>query len=115
MENFVRENSLKEKNEADQSFGESLCSFSNLVEKVLQTPTLESLSVMQRDDNEVEVSCEEDLVEAQVSWDIGTTLGLKVSNEKAMFAALAKVQGFQYFVIPRRRGHPRKNKDRTKI
>ena len=38
------------------------------------------------------VPFEEDLVEARVSWDLGKAMGLKVSNDKAMVAALAKVQ-----------------------
>ena len=115
MQNSGHRNSLEEKNEIGQSFGESLCSFSNTVEKVSQTPMLESLSGIQSDDNEVQVPCEEDLVGARISWDIGKTLGLKVSNENAMFDALAKVQECQDFVMPRKRGRPRKNKDSTKI
>ena len=62
------------------------------VEKVSQTLLLESISFLQRDDNEVVVPFEEDLVEARVSWDLGKAMGLKVSNDKAMVAALAKVQ-----------------------
>ena len=91
MQNSGYGNSLEEKNEVEQSFGESLCSFLNMVEKVSKTPTLESLSGIQSDDNDVQVPCEEDLVEARISWDIGKTLGLKVSNENAMFDVLAKV------------------------
>ena len=55
--------------------------------------------------------CEEDLVEARISWDIGKSLGCKVSNEKAMICALAKVLDIQ--VLPRKRGRSRKNKDRS--
>ena len=53
-------------------------------------------------------------MEAQVSWDIGKTLGLMVSNDKAMIAALAKVKDCQDFVIPRRRGRTRKAKNRNR-
>ena len=54
---------------------------------------------------------DEDLMEAQVSWDLGKVLGLQVSNERAMVGALAaKVQECQDFVLPRRRDRPRKNK-----
>ena len=115
MENFVCENSETEKNETDQSFGDSLWSNSNTIDKVPETLMLESLLDIQSEDNEVQMPCEEDLVEVRVTWDIGKTLGLSVSNEKAMFDALAKVQECQDFVIPRRRGRPRKNKDRTKV
>ena len=93
----------------------SLCSFSNPIENVPQTLTLESISILQKDDNEVEVPCEEDLVEAWVTWDTGESLGLKVSNEKAVIVTLAKVQECQDFVILRRRGRLRKIKDRTKV
>lgn len=34
---------------------------------------------------------EEDLVEMQVTWDLGKALELKISNEKAMIDALAKI------------------------
>ena len=40
---------------------------------------------------------------------------LKVSHEKAMVVALARVHECQDFVLPRRRGHPRKNEDHTKV
>ena len=35
------------------------------------------------------MSCEEDLVKEQITCDIGESLGLKVSNIKAMITALA--------------------------
>ena len=34
---------------------------------------------------------EEDLMEAQLAWDIGKVLGLRVSNEKAMIDVISKV------------------------
>ena len=73
---------------------------------------LESLSILNRDVNEDVILDEEDLVEARVSWDVGKVLGLKVSNDKAMIDTLAKVKECQDFVLPRKRGRPRKNKDR---
>ena len=51
---------------------------------------------------------EENLIEAQITWDIGKTLGCKVSNEMAMINALARVPEGQDFVIPRKRGCPKK-------
>ena len=75
---------------------------------------LESDSTLQREDIEVVVPNEEDLMEAQVLWDIGKVLGLQASNEKPIIVALVKVQECQDFILPRRRGHPRKNKGRTK-
>ena len=91
----VCQNFMVKGNEADQSFGKSLCSFSNLVEKVPQTLALELVSLLQKDDNEEEVLGEEDLVEAQITWDIGETFGFKVSNKKAMIVTLAKVHECQ--------------------
>ena len=63
-ENIVRKNSLEEGNEANQSYEESHCSISNSVEKVPQTPMLESESTLQREDIEVVVLDEEDFVES---------------------------------------------------
>ena len=71
---------------------------------------MDSVQVMHIEGIEDEVLCEKDLVEAQVSWDIGETLGLKVNNKKVMIEVLAKVQDCQDFVIPRRRGPPKKGK-----
>ena len=56
------------------------------------------------------VPFEEDLVEAQISWDIGKALEFKVSNENAMIDALFKVKNCQHFSLLRRKGCPRKNK-----
>ena len=63
-------------------------------------------------DIELEVSWEEKLAKAKVIWDPGKTLGLMVSNEKAMVAALAKVQDF---ILPRRRGCPRNAKNHNRV
>ena len=60
-------------------------------EKVLQTPLMDSNSIWQTEANEVVLLVDEDLVEAQITWDIGKALGLQAKNEKAMVAALAKV------------------------
>ena len=57
---------------------------------------------------------EEDLVDAQVSWDVGKALGLHVSNERTMFEALSKVYEVQDFVLPRKKDRPIKNKGRSK-
>ena len=67
MENFECENFLEERNEADKSFEESHGFFSNLVENVPQTPMLESMSNLWKDDNEVVVPFEDDLMEEPVS------------------------------------------------
>ena len=53
---------------------------------------LESLSILNRDVNEDVILDEEDLVEAWVSWKVGKVLELKISNDKAMIDALAKVK-----------------------
>ena len=47
------------------------------------------------DDLESVVLCEEDLLEARITWDIGKILGCKVSNEKAIIYALAKLPEYQ--------------------
>ena len=57
---------------------------------------------------------EDDLVEAQITWDIGKELGLQVSNDRAMLKALSKVQQLQDFSVKRRRGRSKKQKDRSK-
>ena len=101
------ENYVEKGIEIDQSAGDS-------VDKVPQTPLFEPLSNMQDDVNNVEGLCEEELVEAQITWDIGKMLGCKVSNEMAMITALTKVSECQDFVIPRKRGRPRKNKGSSK-
>ena len=59
---------------------------------------------------EVVTPWEENLVQAHITWDIGRTLGLKVSNDMAMIKALARVPECQDFVILRKREHPRKKK-----
>ena len=79
-------------------------------EEVPQSPLFESGSNFQGGAIEIVLSFEEDLVEAQNTWNIGKALGLKVSNEKAMIDALSKVKECQDFFLPRRRGRPRKNK-----
>ena len=53
-------------------------------------------------------------MEVKISWDVGKTLELQVSNEGAMIAALAKVQEIQDFTLLRKRGRPRKNKSKSK-
>ena len=89
-------------------------STSSSVDKVPQTPCFESESPLHKDVVENVVAYEEDLVETQITWDVGKTLGLRVSDDRAMVAALAKVQELQDFVLPRRRGRPRKNKGKSK-
>ena len=104
---------LEERNEDDQSCGESHGSFSNSIDKVPQTPLLDSVSFLNRDNNEEVMPDGEDLVEARITWDVGKFLGLKVSNEEAMIDALSKVDECQDFVLPRKRGRPKKNKSRN--
>ena len=98
------ENSLEKENEINQKSGESHDSFPGSVKKIPQTPLLDSSSNQMSVIMEEVMPCEEGLVEARISWDIWKTLGLKVSNEKAMICMLAKVPEFQDFVLPRKRG-----------
>ena len=114
LEIFEGDKSLEKGNDIDQITEELHESFPSSIEKVPQTPELESSSSRLNDDLESVVSCEEDLVEARITWDIGKTLGCKVSNEKAMICALAKLPEYQDFVLPRKRSRPRKNKCRSK-
>ena len=58
---------------------------------------------------------EEDLVEARISWDMGKIMGFNISNDEAMIKALAKVKECQDFVLPRRRGRPRKKKGHAEV
>ena len=53
---------------------------------------------------------EEEHVEAQNTWNIGKTLGFKVSNELAMIDYLSKIKECHVFTLPRKRGRRRKNK-----
>ena len=71
---------------------------------------LELSSNQLNDDLECGMPSEEDLVEARIAWEVGKTLGCKVSNEEAMIRALANIPEHQDFVLPRKRGRPRKNK-----
>ena len=96
--------------EDDQGNSYSHASFSNSTEMVPQTPLMEPTSLLYKDDDKEVIPEEEDLVEARISWDVGKFLGLKVKNDKAMIDALAKVKECQDFVMPRKRGRPRKNK-----
>ena len=51
---------------------------------------------------------EEDLVEAQVTWEIEKEMGLRVSDEGAMLKSLSKVKEAQDFYVTRKRGRPQK-------
>ena len=89
--NFVTEDFLVNRNQVDQSSGEDLYSSSNLKEKVPETPDVETVSFIHDEGFVDEVPCDGDLVEAQITWDLGEVMGLKVSNELAMIDALIKV------------------------
>ena len=52
-------------------------------------------------------------MEARITWDMGKNMGFKVSNEMSMIKALAKVHDCQDSILPRRRGRPRKVKNRS--
>ena len=43
-------------------------------------------------------------MEAQVTWDLGKTLGFHVCDERSMFVTLSKVREVLDFVLPKRRG-----------
>ena len=88
VENTEHENSLEEGIKADQRCGDSICSFSNSREKISLTPLLESISTSHREVKEDVVPFEVDLVEAQISWDIGKALGPK---EHILFKGLRAV------------------------
>ena len=75
---------MEESDEVEDNGGES-------IEKVPQTPLVESATSMQRCVHEFEVPDEEGLVEAQITWEIGKALGCLASNEKAVIEAIAKV------------------------
>ena len=104
------ENDLEKRIEGDQSSGDSHGSTPRSVEEVPQTPVLESNSIRLYDDLDCGMPNEEDLVEAKIAWEVGKTLEYEVSNKEAMICALAKLPENQDFVLPRKRGRPRKNK-----
>ena len=83
--------------------------------KVPQTPQYDSMQSRQRYFNEVERPCDEDLVEAPITWEVGKLLGCSANNEKAVIEALAKIPECQDFIMPRKRGRPKKNKGKTKV
>ena len=74
-----------------------------------------SVFVIEREEVKDVVPNEEDLVETQITWDGGKTLGLQMSDDRAMIIALAKVWELQDFVLPKKRGRPKKNKGRSKV
>ena len=82
------ENALKERNEASKCFGESL----GLVDKVPQTPLFDSSPYCQKDDYDIEMPLEEDLVEARITWEVGKMLGCEVNNDKAMKCCIGQSQ-----------------------
>ena len=59
---------------------------------------------------EIVIPFKEELLEAQNTWDIGKTLGVKSSNGLTMIDALSKIRECQDFSLPQKRGRPRKNK-----
>ena len=62
---------------------------------------------------EIVLPLEEELMEAQNTWNIGATLGVTTSNEIAMLDALSKIRECQDFSLPKRRRRTRKNKGGT--
>ena len=104
------ENYLEKRREGNQSSGDSHGATPSSVEEVPQTPVLELSSNRLNDDLECGMPSEEDLVEARIAWEVGKTLGCKVSNDEAMIRALANLPEHQDFILPRKRGRPRKNK-----
>ena len=109
---FGLSKNLEMETNSPQNLGESQRSSS--FEIIPQTQLLEPLATGQYEDDEGVLPAEDDLVETQITWDVGKLLGLHVNNEKAMLAALAKVDDCQDFVLPRRRGRPRKKKEIAK-
>ena len=108
-------NSLEVGNEEDHYSSISLGSSSELAAMVSQTPLSGTDPTLLSGAIEIVLPFEEELVEAQKSWNIGKDLGLKVSNEVAMVDALAKIKECQDFSLPRKRGRQRKKKDIPKL
>ena len=75
---------------------------------------LESGLLVQCDAIEVVLPFDEELVEAQISWNARKALDFKVSNELAMVEALSKVRECHEFSLPTRRRRPRRNKGGSK-
>ena len=94
--------------DSEQNSERSECSNSFSIKKVPQTLIFEPNIVVQRNCDEDAIQIDEELVEAQITWDLGMMLGLRASNEEAVRAALSKVHEVQDFVIPRKRGRLRK-------
>ena len=99
--------------ETEQVTGRSECSTS-ISNEIIQTPIYDSNQAVRRNYDEDVIPIEEELVEAQITWDLGKMLGLQASNEKAVIDALSKVHEIQDFVLPRKRGRPRKKTNCSK-
>ena len=88
--------------------------YSTSADRTPQTPLVESNLNRHGEIEEFVMPIEDELVEAKVIWDIGKTLGCQVNNEEVMSKALATVHDCQDFVLPRKRGRPKKNKGKSK-
>ena len=55
----------------------------------------------------------EDLVEAQITWDMGKELGFQVFYERAMLEALSKVKEVQDFSVAKKSGQPKKQRGQS--
>ena len=99
---------VEESEEIEKNGGES-------DEEVPQTPQFDSMPSRQWYINEVERPRDEDPMEAPTTWEVGKLLGCSANNEKAVIEALAKIPECQDFIMPRKRGRPKKNKGKTKV
>ena len=61
-------------------------------------------------EQEAAIPDEDDLVEAQITWDLGREFGFRVNDEKAMIEALSKVKVVQDYSVTRKRGRPKKQR-----
>ena len=78
-------------------------------EVVPQTPVFESGVFSQDGVIEIVLPIEENLMEAQITRDVGACLGITTSNEGAVLLALSKIRECQDFALPKRRRRSRKS------
>ena len=110
LSNNVLVEGPKEDRIQGQNLGGTLRLLSSSVERLPQTPSFDLEFMIEREEVKDVVPNEKDLVETQITWHVGKTLGLQVSDDRAMIVVLAKVRELQDFVLSKKRGRPKKKK-----
>ena len=102
----VEKNGNEDLQSPNGSHGSSVATTEKVPQSLLSEPEVN----FQCGTIEIVIPFKEELLEAQNTWDIGKTLGVKSSNGLTMIDALSKIRECQDFSLPQKRGRPRKNK-----